>query len=82
MVFRCRMEKALNQLERIVLPPSGVAKVWHPVSLYCCTLMNLPAGGSQVYSPHDETRRGAAGNIRPFGERIPRKHRLLRFHTQ
>jgi len=27
MVFRCRMEKALNQLERMVLPPSGVVNV-------------------------------------------------------
>jgi hypothetical protein len=45
------MEKALNQLKRMVSPASGAANVRHFV-LYCCyPLLNCPAGQGQVYTP-------------------------------
>ena len=78
MVFRRRMEKALNQLERMVLPHPGVNV---GTVLYGCALLNSPAGRSEVHAPHDETCRGAAGNLRPFRENTHRKHRLFRFNA-
>lgn len=82
MVFRFRTEKALNQLERMVLPPPGGANVGILCRRFGVFLTRVPAGGCQVYAPRDETRRGAAGDICPFGEDPPRKHGLLRPKSQ
>lgn len=55
---------------------------WYPVLPLWCFLMGVSPGRRQVYAPRDETRRGASGDIRPFGADPPRKHHLLRPKSQ
>lgn len=75
------MEQALNQLERMVLPPSG-ANVGASCCLHNSALLSLPAGGGQVHAPYDETHRGVVGNLPALGENARRKYCLLRFRAQ
>ena len=63
-------------------PPSFWSERRPFVLLHNGALLSLPAGGGQVHTPYDETRRGVAGNLSAFGENTRRKRCLLRSHTQ
>ena len=64
------MKQALNQLERMVLPRPGVNV--GTALLHGCALLSFPAGRGKVRTHYNETRRSAAGNLRPFRENTHR----------